>query len=561
MLARFAPALTIVILIGPVVAGLAGVLAPAFGYLPALGRSELSLDPWRALFSTPGLTQSIAVSLFIGFGSTAISLAFVILVAAAGEGTRAFALVRRLLSPLLAVPHVAVAIGLAFVIAPSGLVFRIWGGWLGGPQIPPDILIVNDPYGLSVIAALALKEIPFLFLMVLAAKPQADVERSMMLARSMGYGRVAGWLKAVWPRIYAQIRLPVLAVLAYGLSVVDVALVLGPNTPPTLPVQILKWINDPDLSLRFQASAAAVLQMGLVAIAIAVWIALEKIAGRAGRRWIEGGRRRWFERSAPIAASVVSGLYGTAAVLAATALLLWSIARGWRYPDPTPSSYTLENWTRESPRAAELVTNSLLIGLTAAAIALVLTILCLENETRRGERRRGFQGLELLYVPLVAPQISFLLGLQILSIWLGVDESFAAVAFAHLVFVLPYVFLSISDPWRAVDPRYRHVALGLGVSENKALLTTRLPMLLPAVLSALALGLAVSIGQYLATVLIAGARWPTITTEAVTLASGGDRRIIAVYAVLQMLLPFVAFWLALAAPRLAFRNRRGMGVS
>ncbi len=561
MLARFAPALTIAILIGPVFAGLAGVLAPAFGYLPALGRSELSLDPWRALFSTPGLTQSIAVSLFIGFGSTAISLAFVILVAAAGEGTRAFALVRRLLSPLLAVPHVAVAIGLAFVIAPSGLVFRIWGGWLGGPQIPPDILIVNDPYGLSVIAALALKEIPFLFLMVLAAKPQADVERSMMLARSMGYGRVAGWLKAVWPRIYAQIRLPVLAVLAYGLSVVDVALVLGPNTPPTLPVQILKWINDPDLSLRFQASAAAVLQIGLVAIAIAVWIALEKIAGRAGRRWIEGGRRRWFERSAPIAASVVSGLYGTAAVLAATALLLWSIARGWRYPDPTPSSYTLENWTRESPRAAELVTNSLLIGLTAAVIALVLTILSLENETRRGERRRGWQGLELLYVPLVAPQISFLLGLQILSIWLGVDESFAAVVFAHLVFVLPYVFLSISDPWRAVDPRYRHVALGLGVSENKALLTTRLPMLLPAVLSALALGLAVSIGQYLATVLIAGARWPTITTEAVTLASGGDRRIIAVYAVLQMLLPFVAFWLALAAPRLAFRNRRGMGVS
>ena len=34
--------------------------------------------------------------------------------------------------------------------------------------------------------------------------------------------------------------------LAYGLSVVDMAMILGPNTPPTLAVLIWRWLADPD---------------------------------------------------------------------------------------------------------------------------------------------------------------------------------------------------------------------------------------------------------------------------------------------------------------------------
>ncbi len=44
-------------------------------------------------------------------------------------------------------------------------------------------------------------------------------------------------------------------------------------------------------------------------------------------------------------------------------------------------------------------------------------------------------------------------------------------------------------------------------------------------LTALAVGFAVSIGQYLPTLLLGWGRVPTITTEAVALSSGGDRRI------------------------------------
>ena len=83
-------------------------------------------------------------------------------------------------------------------------------------------------------------------------------------------------------------------------------------------------------------------------------------------------------------------------------------------------------------------------------------------------------------------------------------------------------------------------------------------MLLKPALVASAVGFAVSVGQYLPTLLIGGGRWPTITTEAVALASGGDRRVIGVYAFVQMLLPFIGFALATIVPAFLFRNRNDM---
>ncbi|MDX1606516.1 MAG: hypothetical protein R3202_10020, partial [Candidatus Competibacterales bacterium] len=62
----------------------------------------------------------------------------------------------------------------------------------------------------------------------------------------------------------------------------------------------------------------------------------------------------------------------------------------------------------------------------------------------------------------------------------------------------------------------------------------------------------------LPTQLLGAGRVPTITTEAVALASGGDRRVIAAYALVQASLPALGFGLALLLPRLVFARRQAM---
>ncbi|MFP4126644.1 MAG: adenosylcobinamide-GDP ribazoletransferase, partial [Alphaproteobacteria bacterium] len=184
------------------------------------------------------------------------------------------------------------------------------------------------------------------------------------------------------------------------------------------------------------------------------------------------------------------------------------------------------------------------IGLAATAAALALSVACLEAEHRHG-RRPSTRGLWLLYAPLLVPQTGFLFGLQVIAVQSGLDRGLAAVVAAHLVFVLPYVFLSLSGPFRAWDARHAAAAATLGAGPSRTLWLVRLPMLLAPLLTAAAVGFAVSVGQYLPTLLVGGGRVETLTTEAVALASSGDRRLIGVYALLQTLAPLPGFALAL----------------
>ncbi|MEM6490046.1 MAG: ABC transporter permease [Pseudomonadota bacterium] len=557
--------MTLLLMLGPVAAGLAGTLAPAFGYLPALGGDAFSLAPWRALAETPGIARSAWLSLSTGLLSTLLSLIIALAIVAATQGTRSFALVSRALSPLLSLPHAAAAFGLAFLIAPSGWIMRWLSPWATGLDRPPDVLVVHDPAGLALVAGLVAKEVPFLLLMTLAALGQADARRARLAALSLGYGPMAGWAKAVGPAVYRQIRLPVFAVLAYAMSVVDVAQILGPTTPPPLSVRLVEWMRDPDLALRFKAAAGAVLQIGLVALALGLWRLGEIAVARLHRAWCWAGWRHAGDTAVRAAGGLAGlGLAGGMAVGLA-GLAVWSVAGLWRFPDALPGTLTGRIWLREAGSILDPAATTCIIAGLAAAIALALTVACLQTEARRGTAHgngvaagRRARGLWLLYLPLLVPQTGFLFGLQIAVSAAGLPPGLAVVTAAHLVFVLPYVFLSLSGPWRAWDTRLGVAAGALGAGSAGVLWRVRLPMLAAPLLTAFAVGWAVSVGQYLPTLLLGAGRVATLTTEAVALAAGGDRRMIGVWALVQALAPLPAFALALGLPALIWRRRRGM---
>ncbi|MFP4138533.1 MAG: ABC transporter permease [Halomonas sp.] len=561
MLLRLTPALIVTLLVAPILAGVAMALLPAFGYLPSLGGESFSLAPWRELLARPGLARSAGVSLAAGLVTTALSLAAVLLFLAGTAGTRLDRWLRRAVSPLLSLPHAAAAFGLAFLIAPSGLIARLLSPDLTGWQRPPDLAILQDPWGLSLMAGLILKEIPFLLLMSLAALPQLDAPRRVALARSLGYRPTLAWLKTVAPVLYPLIRLPVYAVIAFATSVVDVALILGPGLPPTLAVRVLEWFQDPDLSKRFLAAAGAVLQLGVTLSALLLWWLLECLVRRLGRRWVVNGSRRRGDRLLRLTGRGALLATTLAAGLGLAGLGLASVAGFWRFPAVLPDTLTLQHWQRALPALGGPVATTLLIAGCATLVALALTLAALENE-QRGARRpaegRMLSALTLLYLPLIVPQIAFLFGLVVLLESLGLRARLALVIFAHLLFVLPYVFLSLAEAYRRLDPRWARLALSLGHTPDGVFWRVRLPMLLAPLLTAAAVGLAVSIGQYLPTLLPGAGRVATVTTEAVALAGGGNRRVIGVWALVQAVLPLVGFIVALGLPRLLWSKRRGL---
>jgi putative thiamine transport system permease protein len=558
-LLRWLPGLTLLLFLGPVAAGLLGTLLPAFGYMPALGGERFSLEPWRRLLDAPGLATAVRVTLTSGFAATVLALLLTVLAFAAGHGTRAFMTAKRAMTPLLAVPHVALAVGLAFLIAPSGWLARLVSPWLTGWQTPPDLATVQDPWGLALTIGLVVKETPFLFLMTFAALGQVGAKEQLRMARSLGYGPTQAWLKVVLPQVYPQIRLPVYAVLAYSLSVVDMALVLGPTTPPPLAPMVLRWLNDPDLAVHFVGAAGAVLQFLLVAVAIAAWRGLELAVGWLARPWLAAGRRGAHGAGARWLASAGLVLLFGLALGSLLGLAVWSVAGPWRYPEPWPREISPGVWAERVAMLAGSAWTTLTVGLAAAAIALVLVAGCLENEARR-QRSAGRGALMMVYLPLLVPQIGFLFGVQVLLVASGIDGTWGALVWAHLLFVLPYVFLALSDPYRSLDPRYGRSALALGKSPLAVWLRIKLPLLLRPVLIAAAVGFAVSVAQYLPTLFAGSGRLSTLTTEAVSLAAGGDRRTVGMFAFTLAALPLLGFAVAIGAPAWRFRHRRAMQV-
>lgn len=546
---RLAPSLTLALMILPVLAGLAGTALPA---LNNSAQGFVKLSEW------PGLPRAIALSLGTGLLSTLAALGLTLLILAAFAGTPVFARIRRSLAPLLSVPHAAAALGLAFLIAPSGWIARLLSPELTGWDTPPNLLILNDPYGLSLTLGLIAKELPFLLLMALAALPQLDADRRLTTAATLGYGRIAGFAFTLLPDLYRQLRLPTYAVLAYGMTTVDMAMILGPTLPPTLSTQITLWMGEASLAMRDTAAAGALLQLGLTVLALSLWRIMEIAARRSlVALAFHAPRLPRIDSPAALAARAASLLITASLTFGLGGLALWSVAGLWQFPDALPQEVNLRTWATAAPSLAQTATTTLAIAAGATAIALALTLACLQAEARL-HLTPTTRALTLLYLPLLIPQIAFLPGLQMLALPLGLDGTAAAVAAIHLVFVLPYVFLSLSGPFRAWDSRVATAAATLGASDARIFWRLRLPMLAGPILTAAAVGISVSIGQYLPTLLIGAGRVETLTTEAVALSSGGNRRLIGAYAVLQLLLPALAFGLAIAAPLLLWRNRRLM---
>lgn len=556
---RLAPAAAMLVLLVPVAAGLAGTVLPAFGILPVLGGVRAALMPWRELFATPGIVRSLVATLVSGLGASLIAALLAIFLAASLRRGRRLIIVETALAPLLAQPHAALAIGLAFLIAPSGWIARLLSPWLTGWHIPPDLATVQDGFGIALMAGLVVKEAPYLLLMTLVAGGQAEVARRLESTAALGYGPVRGFLLAVLPALWPQLRLPMFAVIAYSLSVVDMAIVLGPTDPPTLAVLVVRWFQDPDLTRWFPAAAGASFLVLLTVLAMLGMLGLERGVAYVGRLMIWRGRRGGAGRVSSAVLLSVGAVVASISLLACAALGLWSVAISWPFPAALPIHFSLETWRAARMELIGPAFTTLWLGFAATALALVLAVACLEHEAQHGIRP-GRWTLWVLYAPLVLPQIGFLFGMEVAILRIGIS-GWAALVLAHLVFVLPYVFLTLADPWRALDPRYRRIGLSLGVTRFRVLVRIVLPLMARPLLTAAAVGFAVSAGLYLPTLFVGGGRFATLTTVAVTLASGGDRRVAGATALAQTALPLAFFAIATAVPAMRARRRAGLAIA
>lgn len=529
--------LTLLGLGGPLLLGLGALLLGALPVSAPLVFGNGSYPDWQALLLAPGLLRAVLLTGWIALASTLLGFALLCALLAHGWGSAALTRLSGRLSPLLALPHVAFAVGLAFMLAPSGWLLRLPAQLFNWSQ-PPDWQTLRDPLGCGLIVVLLLKELPFLLLMALARLPEQAINRQLMVGRSLGFAPAQIWWRLLIPSLWPVMRLPLAAVAAYGCGVVDLPLLLGPDAPPVLAQQLWLWSQSADLTLHPLAHRGALLLLALTLLVLGILRALEWGYCHAMKRyWLDGIRRtaRHYEWPAGFTRAITC-IY----LLVLAALLLWSLARRWPFPTLLPQGVTARLWQESLASVWPLLAQTLLLAVLSAALALIWALL--ELESRRPA------GLWFICLPLLLPQASLLLGIELALARLNIEPGFSTVLAGHLLWVFPYVYLCLHGPWQGFDQRLLIAAQSLGASPWRSVVRIKLPLLIRPLMAAFAVGLAVSLAQYLPTLLLGGGRIITLTTEAVAIGSGLNRRLAGLYGLLQTLIPLLGFALALWLP-------------
>ncbi len=508
------------------------------------GISEsIDTEVWRRLLTDSQFPIALRLSLQTGIASTLIAALLAVAIVTQAHGSPRWHRLTASVGGMLALPHVALAIGLALLLMPSGAIARaiaLLTGWAS----PPDIATIQDPNGIALILALVLKETPFLVWNAAAQMQRAgqgeEIEKQLRIGATMGYSRRSGWMRVVWPQLLPRLALPLLAVWAYGVTVVDMALVLGPTHPPTLAMLAWRWLLDADEAMNRQGAAAAL----LLALCVAIGACLALATCKLGRpalmsRWTRGDRPAMPSHAWPWHAFL------RATYLATVAMLLFiSVAGVWTFPSLWPAAWSAQAW-QTALSSASTWSITLGLALASATTGLVLAIAWLETTPAHWDVRAA----PFVFAPMLVPGVLLVSGLYQLALRTGSDGSLAGIWLAHSVYAAPYVLVALAPAYRGFDPRYELTALALGKRRTLMLWRVKWPMLRAPIAAAFAIGFAVSVAQYLSTQFVGAGRHATLTTEALTLASGGQRGLSAAFALLQAALPALMFVAAHALAR------------
>lgn len=492
---------------------------------------------WVQLWQQPQLPAALLRSTLTGLAATLLALWASAAMVGSAFATARWGKLQRWLAPLLAVPHAAFAIAMLALLAPSGWLLRLLSPWATGWAEPPPWPTTQDPWGLGLVLVLVCKEIPFLLWAASAQLGRSDVaprlRRELQLAATLGYSPAQAWWRVGWPQLLPRLGAPLLAVLAYSLTVVDVAWIAGPTNPPTLAVLAWQWLQDADPATNALGAVAAwLLALVVLVCALLLRSALQAPLWRQGLSRGPSPQRGLGTHLARWGWYALLALYAVALLV----LALGSVMGAWPFPDLAPHSWSLAAWDAVLAQRDTLGTTAWLAG-TSSTAALLWALAWLEWAPARWQQHLA----PLWAIPLVLPALVWVLGLHHWLLGWGLDATATGLWLAHTLTVLPYALLALQGPYRAMDPRLAQLAASLGKSRAAYLLQVKWPLLRGPMLAALAVGFAVSVAQYLPTLYVGGGRFATVTTEAVAQASGGQRALAASFAWLQWLLPWMVF--------------------
>lgn len=164
------------------------------------------------------------------------------------------------------------------------------------------------------------------------------------------------------------------------------------------------------------------------------------------------------------------------------------------------------------PKWGHAIWNSLVIGISAAMLAMVLGTLAAIS-LWWGDYRGKAVLTAFLLSPMVVPVVVFGVGLTLFLGPLGLIRSYSAIIMAHAALGSPFVVITVGAALASYDRNLTRAALSLGASPLYAFRRVMLPLILPGVLSGAVFAFATSFDEVVVVMLVGGPEHRTLPRE------------------------------------------------
>ena len=261
--------------------GLALGLLQSFDYMPIIGRTRPTVQPYIDLITDPVFPRSLILTLWVSLASTALSTT---LAAACAMALRRDFAGKRLIMFIfqlnIPVPHIVGATAVMFLFAQSGMLARIAYVMNLIAETADFPALVNDRYGIGIILEYLWKSVPFTGIIVLAVlqSVSSDYEN---VARNLGANRWQRFRYILWPLMLPGMLRSSILVFAFTFGTFEVPYLLGQTYPAVLPVLTYRNYHDVDLNARPEAMAMSMVITLIVVLLILAYTKLSEVFVRA----------------------------------------------------------------------------------------------------------------------------------------------------------------------------------------------------------------------------------------------------------------------------------------
>ncbi|MBP6122012.1 MULTISPECIES: 2-aminoethylphosphonate ABC transport system, membrane component PhnV [Providencia] len=258
----------------------------------------------------------------------------------------------------------------------------------------------------------------------------------------------------------------------------------------------------------------------------------------------------WSKKGRVIASLIAVALFSILFLLPLSMILLSSLSKQWN--GILPTGFTFSHFVNAfSDSAWNAIVSSLVIGFSASLFALVCGLWA--ALALRGHNLKLQKYLSIVfYLPSAIPSVSIGLGILVAFSqgYLQMNGTFWIIFSAHFVLISAFTFSNVSTGLTRISPDIENVAFSLGASPWYRLCHVTLPLLMPWMISALALSLSLSLGELGATIMLYPPGW---TTLPVSIFSLTDRGNIADGSALTIVLVAITLLLMIKLERIAKR--------